>query len=159
MRVSTRRRILSSALILGLAIPGLLQAESLVTVICDEPRGPRIDYFGNPKTDLQEERDGFTGVNPVFILDPAPPQTLTVLWGDVDLSHILPKELLRSPKAERHPIIHRTREQITAVDSYDKGVWLYSLFPDLGFGVFARHSHPGGQALGAMYYARCRWSR
>jgi hypothetical protein len=98
MSVSTRCLILSSALILGLTVPKLLQAESLVTIICDEPRGPRIDYFGNPKTELQEERDGFTGVNPVFILDPAAPQTLTVLWGDVDLSHILPKELLRKPR-------------------------------------------------------------
>lgn len=131
-------------------------AGSLTTITCSEPRGPRIDITPDGKT--AEDRDGFTGVEPVFILDGEKPKVLTVLWGDVDLSDMVPKELLRSPKAEQFPIVHMTEEQVTAVHAYDKGVWVYTLFPRFGFGVFARHSHPWGRAIGATYVAKCRWA-
>ncbi len=149
--------ILSSLLAAQLA-----WSEPLLTVTCEQPRGRRVDYgqgiFGTEKTKLEERTDSFTGVNPVFIIDGGTPDQLTVIWGD---TKGIPKAMQHPTKAEQHPIVHFSAGQITAVHNFGTGVWVYSLFPKLAFGVFTRQSHwgpEGHHALGSVMHAKCQFA-
>lgn len=149
--------ILSSLLAAQLA-----WSEPLLTVTCEPPRGRRVDYgqgaFGTEKTKLEEGTDSFTGVNPVFIIDGGTPDQVTVIWGD---SKGIPKAMQLPTKAQQPPIVHFSAGQITAVYNYGNGVWVYSLFPKLAFGVFTRQSHLGPEghhATGSMLYAKCQFA-
>ena len=136
-------------------------AEPRLTVTCEAPKGRRIDfgqgYLGTEKTKLEENADSFTDANPVFIIDDRTSDQLTVVWGD---SKGIPQGLQRPTKAEQHPIVHFSAGQITAVNNYGNGVWVYCLFPKLDFGVFTRQSNwaEGHHATGAFVYAKCQFA-
>ncbi len=160
----------SFVLTIFLTLTGIAQAQSIVTVTCQPPKGSRISY-GIPPEDWLVQRDdsqsrfeletgetSFTGVNPIFLLDGENPQEMIVIWGDTKVEGV-PEELIRSD-AKKLPIVHLSENQITAVESYSNGVWVHSLYPKLGFGVFTRQTHYTGveHAIGAVFYSKCRFS-
>jgi hypothetical protein len=115
-------------------------------------------FLGTERKELEESQDSFTGVNLVFILDSGAPNRLTVVWGD---SKGIPKGMQLPAKATQHPIVHFSAGRITAMNNDENGVWVYSLFPALGFGVFTRQSHWGSQryhATGSVLYAMCQFA-
>ena len=145
-------------------------AKPLFTATCEEPHGPRIDYgeelFTNAgtaasslKRELKHGDDSFSGVRPVFIVNDD--KSMTVLWGDTQAPG-LPEDLRRPQRAEVAIIIHQSEEQITAVVQLGKSsVWLYSLYPQLGYGLYTRNAHHviGHHLVGSMMYSKCQFSQ
>jgi hypothetical protein len=136
----------------------IAEAKSIVTVSCGEPTGSNFSYGSGPfgtGMKLKSQKDGFKGVNPVFIIEEAKPDTMLVIWGDT-------KALgsAAETKAKEAVIILQTAEQISAVERYDQGVWLYSLYPKLGIGYFSVQKHwLGGLSISSSYYSFCKFSR
>ncbi len=135
-----------------------------LTVVCEEPRGPRVDYGAlDPLTPFTKEytlelgEDRATGVNPVFVIDLTDRKSMTVIWGD---TKTLPEAIARPPQAKVFPIVHYSDDQISAINSYSGGVWVFSLFHKLGFGIFTRQSHYtfDGNAHGEVFYSKCQFS-
>ena len=161
----------SFVLTIFLTFTAVAQAQSILTVTCQPPKGSRVNY-GIPPEDwlaqrdarqsrfeLETSEDSFTGVNPTFLVNRQKPERMTVIWGDTKVEG-LPEELMRTPEAKEFPIVHSSEDQITAVEAYSNGVWVYSLYPKLGFGVFTRQTHYTGveHAIGAVFYSKCRFS-
>ena len=112
-----------------------IQAQSILTVRCEPPVGMRIDYgvldISNPKEyELQTGEDSYTGVGPVFLVDEQNPEQMTVIWG---ASHLVADES-RTGETKKVPIVSRSPDQITGVESDENSVWVFSLFPKLKFG-------------------------
>ena len=147
--------------ILSAITTNFASAEPMLTVTCDSPKGKRYDYgkglLGHEKTKFQESADSFTDSNPIFVLDNNTPTELSVIWGD---TKSIPKAMQRPTIAAQHPIVPFSKGQITAVNDYDNGVWVYSLFPKLGYAVFTRQSNwaEGQHATGSVLYAKCEFA-
>ena len=152
-----------------LAIIAQAQATEMLTVECDEPVGVRFEYgdYGTPATKdrsqwkIEINEDRFTGVTPIFLLDENEPQTLVALWGDTKAlwgnTKAIPKDPLRVIEAE---IVYRSDDLITAVGMFRSDVWLYSLYPKVGWGYFSVHKHKTWlrYASAATFRAKCRFS-
>ncbi len=144
-------------------------AKPFLTATCEEPRGPRIDYgaplLGDQSIrNLEESEDGFSDINPVFIIDDQDTQSLTVLWGNIkpfeDARKAAPPELkniIPPLEAKQYPIVFFSADQISAVDVTSNGIWAFSLFPKLKYGIYSRVTHRviGAHILGALYHSRC----
>ena len=136
----------SFVLTIFLTFTAVAQAQSILTVTCQPPKGSRVDYkisredwlaqrdASQSRLELETGEDSFTGVNPIFLVDRRKPERMTVIWGDTKVEGI-PEELTRPPEAKEFPVVHSSEDQITAVEAYGNGVWVYSLYPKLGFGV------------------------
>jgi hypothetical protein len=83
---------------------------------------------------------------------------LTVLWGDTHFN--IPEDLTRPPKAKQYPIVHLSLDQISAIASNSNEVWVYSLYPKLGYGIFSRHMHYNGleHLVVNTFYSKCRFA-
>ena len=141
-----------------LLIAVLAEAEPVLTVTCNPPQGTRFDYgtglFGTGMK-VETNKDGYRGVTPVFVIDDAKPNKMLVIWGETKT--LGPAAETRAAEAI---IIYQTVDQIIAVESYEVGAWLYSLYPQLGIGYFSRHSHQykGTVSVGVIFYSLCKFS-
>src|SRR5690242_11827132 len=91
------------AFLLGVSPP-----KPILTAVCDEPSGVRIDLVGQA---IKKSDDSFTGVKPVFIIDDAKPGTLTVVWGP---TQAVQDAGVPTPAVEAH-VISQISTKITAV--------------------------------------------
>lgn len=131
--------------------------EPSLTAVCDQPLGTRLDLVGPT---IKSGDDSFTGVQPVFIIDEAKPDVLTVVWGATKSVRDggVPTSALEAT------IISRTATKITAVriDDAEYGVvHMYSLYPNKGLVFFTQHRYlnaAGGVPTASTYYARCQFS-
>lgn len=140
----------------------------LVTVICETPRGMRIDYGGegfngdkgDPKLEVGE--DAFQGVTPIFIWDSSEFKSMTVIFGSTVPSGMSREQVekLSPTEAEKAEIVHVSENQITAIYSYSNGAWVYSLYPGLGIGIYTRQTHwtGGNHATGSVMQSKCKFN-
>lgn len=119
-------------------------AKPILTITCYAPAGNRFDFGPPPETWLQkrqpepvltEKRDGYTGVNPVFIIDSDRPKKMTVIWGD---TKTIPLQI--PEKASEADILLLNENQITSVQVFDRVVHTNSFFPKRRVGYFSSHS-------------------
>lgn len=140
----------------------------LMTIRCEDPlgsflfHGPDI-YDGQFKSRVTPTER--FGSSPTFLLDSRSPTRLTVLWGSAtppgmpaELKKALESDPKHAGKASDATIVFQSDDQFTAVERYDQGVYLYSLFPKLGYGVFSDHGHAlNGQVKVNTFYGTCQF--
>jgi len=133
-----------------------IEAKPVLTVTCSEPKGTRYDYGKRPgetNVKLRKRKDSFTEVKPVFVMDDTKPKTMLVIWSST--------RSLTKPKAKEAMIVHQTVNQISAVEPYENGVWLHSLYPKLGIGYFTRHTTQwfGESSAGNIFHSSCEFAQ
>jgi hypothetical protein len=144
--------------------PSVVAAESL-TAVCEALTGPRIDYERSgtqavPHRTLSEENISGVGA-PTFFVD-LTEKTVTAVIGSTVYPGMTREQVekIAPTKAKRLPIVHVSERQITAIDSSDGGVWVYSLFPSLGYGLITRQTHSvlmGENAIGSLMPMVCKF--
>ena len=129
------------------------QARTVMTVVCDEPNGTRLDYYEGV---FREDQDGFAGIKPKFIFDDKKPQYATVLLEPADLA----KKLGFKKTTNLFKIVLQDVEQITMVTSTDgHAAQMYSIFPKKGVGYFSIHHYnpvQNGEATNGTLSAKCK---
>jgi len=138
----TNQHLLRVCALLLVVLWRRVDAAPRLTVTCDDPQGTTTLYESG-LLELGEQRwetlpTIYTGAHPTFVLDDATPHVLHVTWATP------PDEVMvapSSPASVETTILLEARGQITAVYSGAQTVWIYSLFPRLGIGSFASHSH------------------
>lgn len=137
-------------------------ANPIVTAICDEPKGPRIDVGGwlQKKTGnrINQIEDSFTDVFPTFILDDADLEHLTYVFGNTKSAKGLG---ISARGAQKARVLNLSGELITAISVAENGVSVFSLYPASGFGFFTYHeSNPMGGAVAkaVTFVSECEFS-
>ncbi len=143
-------------------------AAELITIHCSDPQGINLYHGPGDLTEKFEKNvtshaDRF-GSKPTFVLDSKKPGELLVLWGTFippGVSEELIQKLDLRAKAEQASIVFRNRRQISAIQPYEGGVNLYTLYPELGYGVFTTHLHwqTSGKVQAYLYYGECRFTQ
>lgn len=142
---------------------GSATAARVLTVTCDEPSGPRIDYQRLQKSSplkLERSEDRSTGVKPLFIIDSDQPNVLTYLWGPTTKYGDPP-----SPTpAERATIVIHTADMISAIQvDGERSVSVFTLLPKLEFGAFYFHASTPYPIVGREWFetwtftAKCKF--
>lgn len=154
------------ASVLGLVLAGCLvgkaHAKPLITAVCDEPKGPRIEVGGwlaekNGRRFNQFD-DSFTDVFPTFILDDSDLEWLTYVFGNTKGSKALG---IPTPGAQQAYVLNFSKDLITAVKTSADGIAVFSLYPASGFGFFTFHqSRPigGADAKAVTFVSECEFS-
>lgn len=128
-------------------------AEDIMSASCSEPVGVRYDRVGGK---IKRNEDGFSGVNPQFVLSKSNPSKLTVIWPDS-------KTLGTSAKQQAHEatIIDINDSMISAVVVYEQQrVNLYTLFQSQGVAFMSTHKNiplQGGIPSGAIFKLECKF--
>ena len=158
--------LLALVFVIMIATPGIAMSE-LITVNCDDPKGFTVTHGpnlpGNPPWDNEVSLRERFGSKPSFILDTDDPEQLLVLWGSYIHPRLRDKDIemldLRA-KAKRAIVVYRNANQITAIEKYQGGVYMYSLHPKLEYGVFSLHrNYKTGAAAPYLYYGACTFHR
>lgn len=139
-----------------------VQAKPFLTVICEEPEGPRIDYGGLPAQksgkQLNLSQDGYSGVSPTFVIDDTSLDALTYLFDnsksaiDAGMSH-------RSARSAR--VLTLSGQMISAVEYGENSIAVFSLFPAIGVGFFTFHDLSpigGADAKAATFVSKCTFT-
>ena len=139
-------------------------AEPTLVAVCDEPRGPRIDYMAHisdpsqpPKLERSEDRS--QGVNPSFIIDSSKPNKLGWNWGPTKAYGKSPVPI-KSTGSDQ--IVIRTEEIIVSVNVHRRKINVTTLLPKLGFMAFTHHSYStllGDWFEAVTLTAKCKFSR
>jgi len=89
---------------------------------------------------IEKHDDGFSGVNPTFILDDEKPGKLLYIWGPAKWA----KDVGIETKALEATIVSKTDAKITAVQVDDPRlgvVHMYSLYPSNGLVFYTQHRY------------------
>src|SRR5262249_40467802 len=103
-------------------------AESLITIKCQPPYGPRLNITAIGK---DEVKDGLDGVAPTFVYSDTEPKSMIVLFPSVKAAGPTPYD-----NATKAIIIVNKPDQISALELMPSEVWVYSFFPKLGKAIF-----------------------
>lgn len=136
-----------------------------VTVSCESPVGPRVDYGPGPGSETDENvlemsEDSFTAVEPLFILDTELRSEMKVIWGSTRPKGVSP-DIIPPVKAQNYPIVFWSHERIVAIDNGSSSVWVFSLYPQLEYGIFSRQKLGGilrATATGSIMHSKCKFS-
>jgi len=141
-------------LLLLLAAPAIAFAQKPFVARCSEPTGTRYDQIEGK---MQLQADGFTGVNPMFIVTADSPRKLTYLWGPAAWAKDALK--LRENLMDA-AIVDWSPEKITAIRVEPFGVTqMYSLYPTKGLVYFTQHRMiMDGIPNTSTFYARCEFT-
>jgi len=141
-------------------------AGSLI-VTCEPPQGARLDYggqglYGEGPAELSRSEDGLSRTYPVFIFDEAAPGVATSVWGDTVPEGMTRErvEQLSPTETKTLPIIFSNGSQIVLAEVQGNGVWLHSLYPKRGVGIFSRQTHwqGGHHAIGSIMISACTFA-
>jgi len=148
------RTIFLTLLLLILTSPAF--SESILTAVCEEPGGVRFDFVNGK---INTSPDGFSGVNPSFIVIKDKPKKLIVIWGAAKIGDIQPPA-----NAKEVDIVSITKNQITALEVAPTGdaVIMYSVYPQKGIVYMTQHRYltiggtdSSGTPNNASYYCKC----
>jgi hypothetical protein len=136
-------------------LPTFGLAQSGLYARCGEPVGTRYDQVTGK---VKQQADGFTGVNPTFIITKEAPGTLTFLWGPAAWAR---ESLQLRERLRDAVIVDVTPEKITAVRIEPGGVTqMYSLYPTKGIVFFTQHRFIFDDIPSAStFYAVCEFIR
>ena len=152
----------AALLVMGQAlIATQAMADPVLTALCDEPSGPRIDYYTSrdkslpPKLERSEDR--ITGVNPTFIIDSDQPKVVTYVIGHT-------KKFGDPPPfgAQRADIVIHTDEMISAVKVGRGWIMVVTLLPNLGLVAFTDHydtTFLGERFVAKTFTAKCKFAK
>jgi len=137
---------------------GPSNAEPVLTAMCNEPVGVRYDLIDGK---ILKRDDGYSGVNPVFIIGDDNPDKMIFIWGPANAA----KSIGYETKALEAVIVSTTKDKITAIRLDDPAygvVHMYSLYPSKGLVYFTQHRSlalSGVIPNSSTYYARCKFTR
>jgi hypothetical protein len=140
-----------------LMYPSFANSQLIWIARCEEPKGTRVDYVeGQPR----QQEDGFSGVNPIFILSTETPNRIKFLWGPAEWAR---DALKLKERIQEALIIDQTPEKVTAINVQPYGVTqMYSLYPTKGLVYFTQHRmiapQMGGVPSAATFYATCSFT-
>jgi len=105
---------------------------------------------------VKQQEDGFTGVNPTFIITREAPGRLRFLWGPAAWAR---DALQMRERLQEASVIDATPEKITAVRVEPQGVTqMYSLYPTKGLVYFTQHRFIVGRVpTASTFYASCEF--
>ena len=156
-----RTNVMPLCLVMAL-MAGSSLAKPFFTVVCDEPKGPRVDVGGwlaeKSGKRINQIEDSYTGVFPAFILDDADLKHLTYVFGNTKSAKGLG---VPTPGAQQAYVLNLSGDLITAVKLTEDGVAVFSLYPASGFGFFTFHeSNPigGADAKAVTFVSECEFS-
>ena len=133
-----------------------VQAKPVLTATCTQPIGQRYDQFDGS---VQQKKDGFDGVSPIFIIDDQRPKILTYIWGPAEWAR---DALKLKASAQEAVIVSISDEKITAVQIESENIIkMYSLFPKRGLVFLSQHRYidlAGGVPTVGMFYSKCNFS-
>lgn len=93
-------------------------------------------------------KDGISGSNLLYLMDARDTTTLKVAWN----SEKNDPEFLNIPIVLNHP------DQITALERSGGGVWLHTIYPNIGYAFITRHTHSNYPAAsGSLFAAKCQF--
>lgn len=156
-----RTRVVPLCLIIAFTT-GPAFAKPFVTVVCDEPKGPRIDVGGwlaeKSGKRINQIEDSFTGVSPTFILDDKDLGHLIYLFGNTK-----PADQFGVPArgARQASVLNLSEKLITAAEVSSDGIAVFSLYPAAGFGFFTFHEADplgGADAKAVTFVSECKFS-
>ena len=150
-------------MILGICLSSPVSGEPLLSAICGEPSGPRIDISpemsGNSGASIEHSKDKYSGVHPLFTVDADEPNTLKYVWGNTEIAG---DSLADVPTSERSAKIQIFNENIvSAVEVYKSNrVSVFTLLPKIGIGVFTDHTRTtvlGENVKAVTFTSDCRF--
>ncbi len=138
-----------------------LYAKPILTAVCQEPSGPRIDIGGliaqQAGKDMKISTDGFTGVTPIFVIDDTDPQKLRYLFdntkGATDLG--IARRATRSAV-----IVLQNTDMISSVETSSDTIAVFSLYPKAGVGFLTYHESNaigGADAKSVTFVTKCQF--
>ena len=132
------------------------QAKPVLTATCTQPTGQRYDQVDGS---VQQKKDGFDGVSPIFIIDDQRPKVLTYIWGPAEWAR---DALKLKASAQEAVIVSISDEKITAIQIESENIIkMYSLFPKRGLVFLSQHRYidlAGGVPTVGMFYSKCSFS-
>ena len=147
---------------IGILLSFTTEGSAFNTIWCGEPKGVRYDY--EPSGEMTLDKDGVSGVQLLFKVDPQESKRLLVYWGDTS-------KLAQSPFNELYEtgeeptsaaIINHDASTLTAIEIESNGsIWMYTFFQDRKIGFYSRHKpanilHPPVAA--SMMFSTCRFA-
>ncbi|WP_144173558.1 hypothetical protein [Pseudomonas sp. Kh13] len=147
---------LEGALLAALTIAaGLVHGKPLVTIICEEPAGSRIDIDRTATKWFKVAEDSFTGVHPTFILDDSDVAHITYFFNNtrpaIDLG-------IANRGARTAQIVSISSTMLSAIETLTDQVAVFTIYPVVGLGFFTFHDlNPigGGDARSATFTSKC----
>ena len=132
------------------------QAKPVLTANCTQPIGQRYDQVDGS---VQQKKDGFDGVSPIFIIDDQRPKVLTYIWGPAEWAR---DALKLKAAAQEAVIVSISEDKITAIHIESENIIrMYSLFPKRGLVLLSQHRYidlAGGVPTVGMFYSKCNFS-
>lgn len=150
------KMITASAVTLLFSSLGICQTTFVAR--CGEPVGTRYDSNGGQ---VISKADGFTGVNPIFVVTGETPDKIRFVWGPAQWAR---DELKLKAHMQEATIISSTPRKITAIRVEAGGVTqMYSLYPDDGLVYFTQHRYitltEPGVPTTSTFYSKCDFVR
>ena len=161
MTLENSRATLLSACVAGMLVMPA-QSKPIITAVCEEPAGPRID-FGGPAArqsgkPLNFSNDSFTGVNPTFIIDDSNLNSLTYIFGNTKPAT---GPALSQRAARLAHIVVLNNNLVSAIETTEDAVALFSLYPVIGLGFFTFHEAKplnGANAKAVTFVSKCSFA-
>lgn len=136
-----------------------IHGKTLMTAVCQEPSGQRMDFGGllakQTGKDLNFSTDGFTDVNPIFRIDDTDQKKLAYLFANTKGS----AEFGIAQRGFRSAyIVLASVDVISAIETSADTIAIFSLYPRAGVGFFTYHeANPisGADAKSVTFFAKC----
>lgn len=143
-----------TALISGLLVLSIsAHAKPFVTIVCDVPKGSRIEVTKASSDLFKVTEDSFTGVHPTFILDDSDTTRLTYIFNNTQGA---PNRGARVAQ-----IVALTSTMLTAVETSESEIAMFTIYYGEGLGFFTFYElHPlsGADAKSSTFTSRCATS-
>lgn len=126
------------------------------TIFCNEPMGPRLDYFTQNTANLQNNqflvgRDQMNDVRIRIVLDDNNQDVSFVVGSDADLQKTSPTNNMK--------IVFATTDQVSFLGKVNEAPILATYYPSMNILIYTQQSvWPGDSFSGAramLFYARC----
>ncbi len=127
-----------------------VRAKPAVTIVCDEPKGARMDVTKASPELFKVTGDSFTGVQPTFILDDADLGRLIYFFNNAQGA---PNRGARTAQ-----IVALTDTMLTAVETSASESAMFTIYYGEGLGFFTFHElRPlsGADAKSATFTSKC----
>tara|TARA_X000000368_G_scaffold208946_1_gene165017 strand:+ start:2001 stop:3176 length:1176 start_codon:yes stop_codon:yes gene_type:complete len=128
-----------------------------IYVVCDEPKGQRIDYETRGKN-WKNIDDGFSNSFPTFVYKSDNPEVLNTHWPAGNPSNLDPDEIEKIVSGQAtEKILTINDDLIESIQTGGTNTWITRLYPKKGIGVFLRHGYYLDESLyfGAVYKSNC----
>ena len=128
-----------------------------IYVVCDEPKGQRIDYETRGKN-WKNIDDGFSNSFPTFVYKSDNPEVLNTHWPSGNPLNLDPDEIEKIVSGQAtEKILTINDDLIESIQTGGTNTWITRLYPKKGIGVFLRHGYYLDESLyfGAVYKSNC----